>query len=124
MPMARLNGVRVLLVEDDALIALTIEDTLSNAGCRVVGPLASVGAALRAIEEEPPQCAVLDVNLGGELALPIADALAAAAIPFIWLTGHSAETLPAPYRHHPVVCKPYLDAALMAALSAAVGREA
>jgi DNA-binding response OmpR family regulator len=118
-----LDRVRVLLVEDDALIALALEATLADAGCRIVGPFPSVAAALRAIAQEPVDCALLDVNLGGEMTFPVADALTAADVPFVWLTGHTPEIVPARHRRRAVLGKPYLNATLVAALSAAVARQ-
>jgi len=76
-----LLGRRVLLVEDEALVAMLIGDALSDAGAVVIGPFAAVAPALAAIADMPPELAILDLNLGGESSLPIADDLVARGVP-------------------------------------------
>ena len=84
----------VLVVEDEILIALILRDELLDAGARVVGPAMSVAEALRLIENEKPTAAILDVNLGSEVSLPVAQRLEADAVPFILHTGNLANGLP------------------------------
>lgn len=87
----RLEGRRVLIVEDEPLVALDVEETLRGLGCEVVGPTATLGEALRLLEEEAPRldAAVLDVNLGGHAAFPVADALVRRGVPVLFATGYS-----------------------------------
>jgi two-component system, response regulator PdtaR len=85
---ADLAGRSVLIVEDERLIALDLQDILDGWGCEVIGPVASVSAALRLIEELSPDAAILDVHLNGETSEPIADVLRARACPFLVLTAY------------------------------------
>src|SRR4051812_45694210 len=90
-----LNGMRVLLVEDEALVAMLVEDVLVDAGAKVVGPVGSVAEALQIIEtamrDGGLSAAVLDLNLAGENAGPIADALERLGVPYVFETGYSDE---------------------------------
>jgi DNA-binding response OmpR family regulator len=119
--MSILTGCRVLLVEDDALIAMDVEGSLRDFGCGVVGPFGSVAEAVAALRTEQPDCAVLDLNLNGELAMPIADALADAQVPYLFLSGHSRDLLPDRHRTRPFLSKPYLERALRAILTELCG---
>lgn len=92
---------RILVVEDEALIALDTEDMLTNAGYQVVGPAARVSDAL-GLMTEPIDAALLDINVGGALIWPVADALADRGVPFIFVTGFS-NGLDVPERHRGVV---------------------
>ena len=78
MPSSTLRDRRILVVEDEYLIAMNLQDGLENAGCVVVGPVPSVDKAISKIDSEPHiDAAVLDVNLGGVFAYPVADRLLA-----------------------------------------------
>jgi len=114
--MASLSGRRVLVVEDEALVAMLVEDALLDAGAIVVGPAATVAEALAIMQSEPPEAAVLDLNLAGETSTPVADALARAGIPFVVATGYGAEGLPKEHAGVPVLAKPYDPADLTATL--------
>jgi CheY-like chemotaxis protein len=105
---------RILVVEDEPLVAMGIEDLLGSIGARVVGPAASVAKALDLAAAGGFDGALLDVNLRGESVRPVADALAAAGTPFVFVTGHGAEGLPEAHRHRPVLAKPFRDAELAA----------
>jgi DNA-binding response OmpR family regulator len=74
----------VLIAEDDSLIAMDLEDTLSHEGFYIVGPALSVAAALQLLEQTDPDAAVLDMNLNGELITPVAELLSERAIPSCW----------------------------------------
>src|SRR5215213_8423994 len=90
-PWLMLRDKRILVVEDEALVAMLIEDELLEAGARVVGPAASAGEALRLIETAADgglSAAVLDINLAGEAVRPVADRLAALGVPFLFATGY------------------------------------
>lgn len=83
-----LRDQRVLIVEDEALVAMELARVLTAAGAQVVGPAGSIEEALELLDRKPIDRAVLDINLGGRLVTPVAQALAARAIPFIYLTGY------------------------------------
>jgi PAS domain S-box-containing protein len=110
-------GRRVLVVEDEALVAAMLREQLSALGYSVLGPAASVGAALRLIQEQQPDIAVLDLNLGGELAYPVADLLAARSVPFVFVTGYDGTTVEQRYAGVPALAKP-LDPQLLRSLFA------
>ena len=111
----------VFLVEDDYLIASTAEDILHRAGWQVVGPASNVAQALSLLDVKAAtlDAAVLDVNLGGELSIPIADALRKRGIPFVFASGYTREeALPERFAATPRLGKPYGKADLMRALGA------
>jgi DNA-binding response OmpR family regulator len=89
-----LVGKRVLIVEDEMLVALLIEDFLTDIGCHVVGPCGSVQAALDAVRNRAIDLAILDVNLDGEMVYPVAELLAEQQIPFLFLSGYGIEAIP------------------------------
>jgi two-component SAPR family response regulator len=98
---------RVLLVEDEGLVAIMMEDLLADLGCEVVGSCDSVRSALQWLEmtPQPPDGAVLDVNLGGEPVYPVAEVLVSRSIPFAFATGYGS--LPdARFEGVPVLAKP------------------
>lgn len=88
-PPNHLMGRSVLLVEDEMMIAWDIEQTLTHAGMRVLGPAASVGRALRLIDEERPDAAILDLQLRGELVTPVAKKLREMGVPFVLATAYN-----------------------------------
>jgi DNA-binding response OmpR family regulator len=110
--------VKVLVVEDEFVIAVTLEAALQRGGYEVVGPAANVRQALRRLEAERPEAAVLDVNLDGETVYPVADALAARRLPFVFVTGYDRLDLPATHRGRPVLRKPFDPHILLARLAA------
>lgn len=82
-----LPGLRVLVVENVAVLAWRVCDILAGAGAEVVGPVPDVSRALALLDGREVDVAVLDISLGGETAEPIADVLAARGVPFLFLTG-------------------------------------
>ncbi|MEO3473452.1 response regulator [Roseomonas sp. CAU 1739] len=108
---------RILVVEDEALVAMLVEDALEEAGFGVIGPVRSVIQALESLEAEVPDAAVLDLNLAGENSVAVADALVARGIPFVVATGYGAAGLPATHRNALVLPKPYDPADLTAMLT-------
>lgn len=102
-----LAGLRVLVVEDDAMLAMALELTLFDLGCEVVGPASSLGEAAPLAHEAAIDGAILDVNLAGEKVYPIADILADRGIPFVFTTGYGAACLRDCDRERPVLQKPY-----------------
>ena len=101
------SGRRVFVVEDEMLVAWLLEDMLAEIGCAVVGPAGSVNQALAMIDVEAIDVAVLDVNLNGEMSYPIADALAARGVPFVFVTGYDKDRMLEGYRTCPVLQKPF-----------------
>lgn len=91
-----LNGRRVLVVEDELLVAMDLEWVLRAQGCTVLGPAATVKRAVVLIGEEQPDVALLDLNLGGQSALPVAAVLKARSVPFLVVSGYGENELQAP----------------------------
>ena len=112
-----LKGVRVLVVEDEYLVAILIEEILESAGCIVMGPIPRLREALDAAHHDDCDAAVLDVNLAGERINPVADALSERNVPFLFVTGYGASALPSEYAERPLLHKPFRMAELLGALS-------
>lgn len=89
-----LAGKRVLVVEDEWLVAMTVNDVLTSAGCVVVGPFARLPEALAAAQTAAVDVALLDVNIAGEQVFPVAYALETRGVPFLFLTGYRKKVLP------------------------------
>ncbi|WP_210526686.1 response regulator [Rubellimicrobium arenae] len=104
---ALLRGRRVLVVEDEFLIAEDLCEELQSCGAKVMGPAASVAEALALLDHGPaPDMAVLDIGLEDEKVYPVADALRARGIPFVFATGYDAWVIPHAYTDVPRVEKP------------------
>jgi CheY-like chemotaxis protein len=112
---------RVLIVEDEAVTSMMIEDVAQGLGCEVVGPASRVREALVLAEESELDAALLDVNLDGQAAYPVADRLAARQIPFVFLTGYGAQALPPSHAARPVLQKPFRVSELARTLAATCG---
>jgi len=102
-----LEGLNVLILEDDFLISCSLEEDIRLLGCSVVGPFSNLARAREAIRHVPVDFAVLDINLNGEMSYPLADDLTAQKVPFLFLTGYGASALPERFRQCPRVAKPY-----------------
>jgi DNA-binding response OmpR family regulator len=111
-----LSGLKVLVVEDEYLVALLIQTVLEDAGCVVSGPIPRLSEALDAARVDDCDAAVLDVNLGGQRVVPVAEELARRRIPFVIVTGY-ATALPEPLDGHPIVRKPFRIQDLLNAVS-------
>jgi len=97
---AALQGRRVLVAEDEYMIAQEIAETLSDAGAEIIGPVPSVSDALRlAAAEDRIDCALLDVNLGNEAIWPAVDMLLARGVPLVLATGYDASAIPQVYAY-------------------------
>lgn len=118
--MSWLNGKRILVVEDEALIAVMVEDMLTDMGSSVVGPAATIEAALKLAGAEMIDAAVLDVNVRGERIDPVADALFARGIPMLFATGYGEVKL-ASGATATVIDKPYTQDKLARGLASAMG---
>jgi len=117
-----LHGLRMLIVEDEAMVAMLVEDMLSDLGCEVVDIVASVeqGLLLLATTGNGIEAAILDVNLGGEKVFPIADALVKLGIPFVFATGYGRAGIEPRFSDRLVLAKPFGQAAVAALLTEAV----
>jgi DNA-binding response OmpR family regulator len=110
-------GRRVLVVEDDFHVAESLAMAFAAHGCEVVGPVATVEAALALIVAGGPiDGAVLDINLRGELAYPVADALRARRVPFVFTTGYDEQVVAEPYGGIACFEKPVLPGRVLEAL--------
>jgi len=105
-PSNSLSGRRVLLVEDEALVAMMIQECLTESGHSVVGPISRAADALRAAKEIDYDAAILDINLGDGMAYPVADIVAARGVPFVFVTGYEADTVDDRFSHVPILQKP------------------
>jgi DNA-binding LytR/AlgR family response regulator len=114
-PAVSLQGRRLLIVEDEYLIAADLAGTLVNGGAEVIGPVGSVADALALISADAPDGAVLDINLGEERAYSIADELRQRGVPFVFATGYDAWVIPEAYRDIPRCEKP-VDTSVLARL--------
>ena len=116
---------RVLLVEDDGLVAMLVEDMLDELGFACAGNPGSVAEGLAAVAAGGFDAAILDINLGGERVFPVSDALIAAGLPFVFSSGYGAADIPEAYRRWPIAAKPFrlddLETALTAALALTAG---
>lgn len=97
-PRSRLHGRRILFAEDDYFLVNNLVHHFRGEGAEIAGPVARLQAALQIAKTEPLDGAVLDVDLRGESALPVADALIERRVPFVFVTGYDAAVLPERYR--------------------------
>ena len=105
-PRISISGNRVMIVEDEALVAMVVTESLTTLGCSVVGPFSRCSDAMAAIEADKIDAAILDVNLDGEMVYPLADLLTERGVPFIFVTGYGAESIDDRFSHIPVIQKP------------------
>lgn len=115
------GSLRVFVVEDEVLLALSLEDDLRDAGLAMLGPYTTLHQAMQASRSESFDLALLDVNLHGEAVFPLADELIARRIPVVFLTGYGAADLPDRFRPLPRLQKPYEPSHLVRALRGAAG---
>jgi two-component SAPR family response regulator len=108
----KLEGCRVLVVEDEMLIALVIEDALVDLGCEIVGPAGKLETAMQLATEEQIDIALLDVTLRGDKVYPLAEQLVARGIPFAFASGYGDWALPEALRDCPRLMKPFTVLAL------------
>jgi CheY-like chemotaxis protein len=115
-------GARILVVEDEFLLACTLEEDLRRFGYEVIGPFASLEAAHQASHREAFDAAVLDVNLSGRLVYPLADELIARGVPVVFLSGYGFGIIPERYASHPQLGKPSDPEAIDRALRRVLAR--
>ena len=112
-----LEGRRVLVVEDESLVAMLLETILEDMGATPVGPAATVEEGVAAAIGEPDlDAALLDVNVAGKPVFPVAEALSARGVPFVFSTGYGEGGLPEEWRGRPVLQKPFTEQAVRDAL--------
>ena len=119
-----LKGARALIVEDEAIIAMTAEDMLEELGCITVASVSTLAEALAAAERGGFDFALLDVNLNGAESLPVAALLKQAGLPFVFTTGYGSVIRGEDHSDAPLVTKPYRTRDLGAAIAKALGRPA
>ena len=123
MPLRSLEGLRILIAEDEALILMEIEDMLLEMKCTIIGPAATVEATLKAIRENDIDGALLDMSLHGKRITPAADELVARGVPFVLCTGYAREEGDeAAVRNAPRLTKPFSMQSLRAAMDDAFGQ--
>lgn len=119
--MGGLTGQRILVVEDEALVAMLIEDALVEVGAFILGPAASVAEAMALLDGVTPAAAVLDLNLAGENSVAVADRLVALGVPFVIATGYGRDGVPARHAGGAVLPKPYDPTELIRTLARLCG---
>jgi CheY-like chemotaxis protein len=120
----KLDGLRVLVVEDEMMVSMLIEDMLGDLGCKVIGPASRLDEAMELANAVELDCAVLDVNLGGQPIFPLADLLRERGAPFAFATGYGDAGLRDVDKGSPVLQKPFREgdlARVLGELVAAVG---
>ncbi len=116
-----LGGCRILVIEDEYLLADELASELTRAGATIIGPVAAVGAALGLIEADPRlDGALLDVHLEGEMSFPVADLLVQRGVPLVFTTGYDAAAIPARFAHVPRCEKPISLPQIARAIAAAI----
>ncbi|KAA3452311.1 response regulator [Mesorhizobium sp. SARCC-RB16n] len=108
---------RVLVVEDEWLIAVDVASVLRTAGYPVVGPVSTVAAALQLVEADKVDVALLDIQLNAESSLPVAEVLLARDTPFAFVTGFGERDVPASFRNCKFVAKPASEATILTAVA-------
>jgi DNA-binding response OmpR family regulator len=106
----------ILLVEDDIILSTDLAFALTEAGCKAIVPAPSNAAALSAMVHYIFDVAILDVNVQNEWVFPVANALEAIGIPFLFLTAYSHDSIPAQHRGRPFLQKPHHPDGLLDAL--------
>ena len=119
----KLQGLRILVAEDETLVLMEIEDMLGEFGCEIVGPVSTVGAAVAAIRHNDLDGALLDMNLRGERIVPAAEELLARGVLFILCTGYAGAAGDEPaLKDAPRLTKPFSLQSLGAAMAEAFTR--
>lgn len=111
---------RILVVEDEPIVALEIAANLRRAGFKIIGPVGDVPTALDLLEDAPCDSAVLDINLGQGTSQPLAEHLKGLGVPYIAVTGYSRDQLPAFFKDVTLLSKPVRSEILVAAVARAV----
>jgi two-component SAPR family response regulator len=102
-----LDGCRILVVEDELLIAVVIEEILLDLGCIVVGPISRLDVALQRAKHDDLEGAILDVNIRGDSVYPVAEELLSRGVPFVLSSGYADWALPEEFRNQLRLTKPF-----------------
>jgi CheY-like chemotaxis protein len=121
-PQSETPAMRILVVEDELMIRMLLEDMLGELGHTVAAEAARIEEALDAAKNADFDIAILDVNLNGQPISPVADALVARGMPFVFATGYGERGLPEPYRDRPTLKKPFQMDGLKQMLQTALER--
>jgi len=124
LPIKLEGGNRIILVEDEILVAMMMRDILSDLGFSVVGPFSRLSEAMIAAVHDDIDAGIIDVNLGGEFVYPVAEVLVARDIPFIFVTGYGVESIDDRFASVPVIKKPVQRQVLQTIFAPAVREEA
>ena len=117
-----LTGRRILIVEDESLVAMLLETILEDMGCETVGPVSNIDEALTLLDGGLiVDGALLDVNVAGRAVFPVAAALKARGVPFVFSTGYGQGGLPDEWRDQSTIQKPFTEATVRSALMMALG---
>ncbi len=111
---------RVLVVEDEAMIAMLVEDMVLDFGSEVIGPIANTDDAINFARSAELDAAILDINVGGSPIFPVADILSERGVPVIFATGYGSKGLPSRFHSRPTLPKPFSYQCLAEALRAAL----
>lgn len=118
----RLSGARVLIAEDEVIVAMELQQLMEDHGAEPVGPCYTIESALEAVADGAPSVAILDVRLGRSLISPVASALAERGVPFVFYSGQSDnDAAVAAWPAAPLVSKPCSGGTLVAAVEQALG---
>jgi CheY-like chemotaxis protein len=121
-PVSSLSGLRILIVEDDALVALNLQEFVESLGCSVVGPTGRLSEALAILDAEHIDGAMLDINLHGEMVYPLAERLAERETPMLFCSGYAfTSAVPERFAHYPQVAKPMVEHTLRTAMMETFG---
>ena len=116
------DGLAVLVVEDEALISMTLADHLTDLGHRVTAEVATTAAAMAEIQDRAPDLVLLDMNLSGELSSEVAHHCTALGVPVILTTGYDEGAIPEDLSHCPYLAKPFGLDELKAAIEKVMSR--
>jgi CheY-like chemotaxis protein len=117
-----LSGRRILVVEDEMMILITVEDMLADLGCESVTAAATVDQALALIDAQVFDAAMLDLNLNGNKSHPVAATLAARGVPFFFSTGYTGHDMRDGFRDRPLLKKPFRYEELVDILTSLLSR--
>ena len=120
--MPPLSDLRILIVEDEYYLAADLAQALAAEGADVVGPVGTLAEASDLVERERFDCAILDMNLRGDMAYPLADRLEEAGIPFLIATGYNSASLPERFGGAPRIEKPFNPNEVTAAIPGLIAR--
>lgn len=120
--MAEAAKLKVIIIEDESIVAMMIEDLIVDMGHEVVGTAGRLEPALALVRETAVDFAIVDVNLNGELTYPVADVLKARGVPFVFATGYGVAGLKDEWKSNPVLQKPFQPEDLERAIKAVAAR--